>query len=74
MSSVSHPQADRSRSLSILFDDVFYTILVTGKPLEFGDRHFPALTGLTIGSPSSDVVLTRRRRPEKRELEDDVVW
>lgn len=41
------------------------TIRVTGKPLRWGDRHFPAPAELIIGRPPSDVVMTRRSTSEE---------
>ena len=48
------------RSLSIAFDDDFQTIRVIGRPLRFGDRHYPAPTELIIGREPRNVILTRR--------------
>lgn len=56
--------------MSIAFDDDSHTVLVTGKPLEFGDRHFPAPTELIIGSAPSDVILSHRRSRGKRDSDD----
>ena len=47
------------RSLSIAFDDASLTIRVTGKPLRWRDRHFPAPAELIVGKPPSDVIRTR---------------
>ena len=52
-------------SLSIAFDDALQTIRVTGKPLHFRDRHFPAPTELIVGRAPPDVILTRRRTGEQ---------
>lgn len=46
--------------MSIAFDDTSQTIWVTGKPLRFGDKHFPSPTELVIGRAPRDVTLTRR--------------
>ena len=46
--------------MSIAFDDASQTIWVTGKPLRFGDKHFPAPTELVIGKAPRNVTLTRR--------------
>ena len=51
--------------MSIAFDDASQTIRVTGLPLQFGDKHFPAPTELIIGRAPRDVVLTRRRPSEQ---------
>lgn len=63
------------RSLSIVFDDALETIWVTGKPLHFGDRHFPAPAELIIGRAPGNVVLTRRMTNERdvsQDLGDDL--
>jgi len=56
--------------LSIVFDDVSRTALVTGKPLEFGDRYFPAPTELIVGSAPSDVILSHRHKRAKSDSDD----
>ncbi len=56
--------------MSIAFDYESHTVSVTGKPLEFGDRHFPAPTELIIGSAPSDAILTYRQSREKRDTDD----
>ena len=53
------------RSLSIAFDDASQTIRVIGKPLHFGDKHFPAPTELVVGRAPRDVILTRRKTSEE---------
>lgn len=53
------------RSLSIEFDDTSLTIRVTGKPLRWGDRHFPAPTELIIGRAPPDVIMTPRSTSEQ---------
>ena len=54
--------------MSFAFDDASQTIRVTGKPLRFGDRHFPAPTEMTIGRAPRDLILTRRTES----VQDDV--
>ena len=56
--------------MSIEFDNASLTIRVTGKPLRWGDRHFPAPAELIIGRAPPDVILTRRSTNEQSDILD----